>query len=167
MVHRHHQGAEEQGQGSRPRPRARTTFDPKAPVNKDSGLVWHYGGDSARPDAGRNYLFGRTLSTCAVHDGLCLRRRLRRLSPLPGCQDGQEATGSTTWRRTPGVRRTGWTARSTSATRRARCSSSSTARRRRSWGRSSMDGKSSGDAGGGQRRPVRDDGESLQALGDQ
>lgn len=45
-------------------------FDPKASVNKDSGLVWHYGG-KAPEDYERNYLFGRTLSTCAVHDGLC------------------------------------------------------------------------------------------------
>ncbi|HWG42513.1 MAG TPA: PQQ-binding-like beta-propeller repeat protein [Gemmataceae bacterium] len=45
-------------------------FDPKAAVNKDSGLVWHYGGE-APPDAPRNYLFGRSLSTCSVHDGLC------------------------------------------------------------------------------------------------
>jgi outer membrane protein assembly factor BamB len=44
-------------------------FDPKAAVNKDSGLVWHYGGD-APEGAERNYVFGRTLSTCAVHDGL-------------------------------------------------------------------------------------------------
>jgi outer membrane protein assembly factor BamB len=44
-------------------------FDPKAAVNKDSGLVWHYGGD-APEDAPRNYYFGRTMSTCAIHDGL-------------------------------------------------------------------------------------------------
>jgi outer membrane protein assembly factor BamB len=43
-------------------------FDPKAAVNKKSGLVWHYGGPAK--DADRDYLFGRTLSTCAVHDGL-------------------------------------------------------------------------------------------------
>jgi outer membrane protein assembly factor BamB len=46
-------------------------FDPKAPENKDSGLVWHYGG--AVPEDSnydRNYFFGRTMSTCAVHDGL-------------------------------------------------------------------------------------------------
>jgi outer membrane protein assembly factor BamB len=39
--------------------------------NKDSALVWHYGEPS--PPAwkvGRNYVFGRTLSTAAVHDGL-------------------------------------------------------------------------------------------------
>jgi outer membrane protein assembly factor BamB len=45
-------------------------FDPKASVNKDSGLIWHYGG-KAPEDYDRNYLFGRTMSTCAVHDGLC------------------------------------------------------------------------------------------------
>jgi outer membrane protein assembly factor BamB len=45
-------------------------FDPKAPANKDSGLVWHYGG-KAGENSDRDYVFGRTLSTCAVHDGLC------------------------------------------------------------------------------------------------
>jgi outer membrane protein assembly factor BamB len=45
-------------------------FDPKADVNKDSGLIWHYGG-AAPADADRDYLFCRSLSTCAVHDGLC------------------------------------------------------------------------------------------------
>ncbi len=48
----------------------KNNFDPKAAVNKDSGLVWHYGG-KAPEDYNRNYLFGRTMSTCAVHDGLC------------------------------------------------------------------------------------------------
>jgi outer membrane protein assembly factor BamB len=46
-----------------------TIFDPKDPVNKDSGLVWHYGGPAGE-DSERNYVFGRSLSTCAVHDGL-------------------------------------------------------------------------------------------------
>jgi outer membrane protein assembly factor BamB len=49
-------------------------FDPKAEVNKNSGLVWHYG-DFIKPappkGKGRKYRFGRTMSTCAVHDGLC------------------------------------------------------------------------------------------------
>jgi outer membrane protein assembly factor BamB len=46
-------------------------FDPKAPVNKDSALVWHYGEPSPKAwKVGRNYVFGRTLSTAAVHDGL-------------------------------------------------------------------------------------------------
>jgi outer membrane protein assembly factor BamB len=47
-------------------------FDPKAAVNKDSGLVWHYGGYlDPKPKRGRNYKYGRSMSTCAVHDGLC------------------------------------------------------------------------------------------------
>lgn len=44
-------------------------FNPAAPVNKNSGLVWHYGGN-APPDYDRNYYFGRTMSTVAVHEGL-------------------------------------------------------------------------------------------------
>jgi outer membrane protein assembly factor BamB len=49
----------------------RDNFDPKAAINKDSGLVWHFGGEDKSDDAERNYIFGRSLSTCSVHDGLC------------------------------------------------------------------------------------------------
>jgi outer membrane protein assembly factor BamB len=48
-------------------------FDPKAPVNKDSGLVWHFGGPADKKTAeeiGREYVFGRTMSTAAIHDDL-------------------------------------------------------------------------------------------------
>jgi outer membrane protein assembly factor BamB len=46
-------------------------FDPTAPENKNSALVWHYGGKiEPPPEKGRRYTFGRTLSTVAVHDGL-------------------------------------------------------------------------------------------------
>jgi outer membrane protein assembly factor BamB len=46
-------------------------FDPKAEVNKNSGLVWHYGGQIVpRPKTGRDLVFGRTISTCAIRDGL-------------------------------------------------------------------------------------------------
>ncbi len=46
-------------------------FDPKAEVNKNSGLVWHYGGMIKPADMnGRDMVFGRTLSTCAIHDDL-------------------------------------------------------------------------------------------------
>jgi outer membrane protein assembly factor BamB len=53
-------------------------FDPKAEVNKDSGLVWHHGGPvMPKPDdGGREYVFGRTVSTCSVHDGLCYAAEL-------------------------------------------------------------------------------------------
>jgi outer membrane protein assembly factor BamB len=45
-------------------------FDPKAEVNKNSALVWHYGGKLDKPKEGRKFVFGRTMSTCCVHDGL-------------------------------------------------------------------------------------------------
>ncbi len=48
-------------------------FDPEAAENKDSGLVWHYGGPRNPKLANseeRDYVFGRTMSTCCVHDGL-------------------------------------------------------------------------------------------------
>lgn len=44
-------------------------FDPKADVNKNSALVWHYGGFAPEGEE-RRYVFGRTLSTCSVSDGL-------------------------------------------------------------------------------------------------
>jgi outer membrane protein assembly factor BamB len=55
---------------SDPKDEAPNKFDPKDPRNKDSALVWHYGGKNPEEE-GREYLFGRSLSTCAVHDGLC------------------------------------------------------------------------------------------------
>jgi outer membrane protein assembly factor BamB len=46
-------------------------FDSGAAVNKDSALVWHYGGMNPVAGAKPKYLFSRTLSTCAVAGGLC------------------------------------------------------------------------------------------------
>ena len=47
-------------------------FDPKAKVNADSGLVWHYGGRVVpKPkDDEREFVFGHTVSTVAVHGGI-------------------------------------------------------------------------------------------------
>jgi outer membrane protein assembly factor BamB len=39
------------------------------PNTIDSALVWHYGGNWPE-DADREYYFGRSMSSCAVHDGL-------------------------------------------------------------------------------------------------
>jgi outer membrane protein assembly factor BamB len=54
-------------------------FDPAAPVNKDSGLVWHFGGSAdakTQEQTHRDIVFGRTMSTCAVKDGLCFAAEL-------------------------------------------------------------------------------------------
>lgn len=44
-------------------------FDPKAPENKDSALVWHYGGKLPKKGQ-REYQVGRLLSNITVADGL-------------------------------------------------------------------------------------------------
>jgi outer membrane protein assembly factor BamB len=46
-----------------------SVFPPKTKPNPNSAKVWHYGGPAPK-SLGRNYYFGRTMSTCAVHDGL-------------------------------------------------------------------------------------------------
>ena len=71
-------------------------FDPKAAVNKDSGLVWHYGGLIVpKPEGGaREYTFGRTMSTVAVHDGLVYAAEL---DGFLHCLDAQ--TGKELWQR--------------------------------------------------------------------
>ncbi|VTS06681.1 outer membrane protein assembly factor BamB family protein [Tuwongella immobilis] len=45
-------------------------FDPKAPVNAKSGLVWHFGGKETKPNSKREFVFGRTMSTVAIVDGI-------------------------------------------------------------------------------------------------
>ena len=45
-------------------------FDPAASENKDSGLVWHYGGADDRKFVPRDFRFGRTMSTACVVDGV-------------------------------------------------------------------------------------------------
>ncbi len=107
----------------------KNNFDPKAAVNKDSGLVWHYGG-KAPPGVRRNYSFGRSMSTCAVHDGLCYAADFDGYFYCLDANTGEKYWDES-WAPTPGVRRIGWTARFTSAARTARCTSSSTARTRR------------------------------------
>jgi outer membrane protein assembly factor BamB len=76
-------------------------FDPKAPENKDSALVWHYGGYGDPDKIGRNYYFGRTLSTVAVHEGLVyaaeLAGYLHCLDAKTGEQYWEHEIGSNTW----------------------------------------------------------------------
>jgi outer membrane protein assembly factor BamB len=75
-------------------------FDPKDPRNKGSGLVWHYGGKN--PDEeGREFIFGRTLSTCAVHGGLCYAGEfdgvLHCLDAKTGKKYWEHELGADTW----------------------------------------------------------------------
>jgi outer membrane protein assembly factor BamB len=52
---------------------ANDNFDSHDPANQNSALVWHYGGladDKTADETGRNFIFGRTICTAAVHDGL-------------------------------------------------------------------------------------------------
>jgi outer membrane protein assembly factor BamB len=68
-------------------------FDPAAPANKSSALVWHYGGPvMPKPKLGRPVVFGRTISTAAVHDGLAY---LAEESGYLHCLDA--ATGQKHW----------------------------------------------------------------------
>lgn len=48
-------------------------FPPKTTKNPKSAAVWTFGGLAPKEEAeatGRDYRFGRTMSTCAIHDGL-------------------------------------------------------------------------------------------------
>jgi len=45
---------------------------PKTKPNPNSAVVWHFGGAKPNPaPTERGFYFGRTMSTVAVHDGLC------------------------------------------------------------------------------------------------
>ena len=68
---------------------------PKTKANPNSAVVWHFGG-SVKPEdrekVKRDYYFGRTMSTAAVHDGLLY------VADLPGyfyCLDAK--TGKKYW----------------------------------------------------------------------
>lgn len=75
-------------------------FDPKADVNKNSALVWHYGGLAPEGEE-RRYVFGRTLSTCAVHDGLLytgeLAGYIHCLDAKTGKKHWEHEMGAATW----------------------------------------------------------------------
>jgi outer membrane protein assembly factor BamB len=48
-------------------------FDARADINKNSGLVWHYGGEfDKKQENGRDFVFARTMSNVAVWDGLLI-----------------------------------------------------------------------------------------------
>jgi outer membrane protein assembly factor BamB len=78
---------------------------PKTKPNPNSAVGWHYGGPIQDPaeqeKLGRNYFFGRTLSTCAVHDGLVyaaeLAGRLHCLDAKTGKHYWDHDMGSACW----------------------------------------------------------------------
>jgi len=68
-------------------------FDPRARENKNSGLVWHFGG--LRPGVDpmeRELLFRRSISCCVIKDGLCI---VADLSGYVHCVNA--ATGERYW----------------------------------------------------------------------
>jgi len=68
VVHRHHEEAANKDKDSR---RWATISNPKAAVNKNSGLVWHYGGRSSQAkEHGRRKLSLANDEHVAIHDGL-------------------------------------------------------------------------------------------------
>ncbi|MBX9679706.1 MAG: PQQ-binding-like beta-propeller repeat protein [Gemmataceae bacterium] len=78
---------------------------PETKKNPDSALVWHYGESitdpAERKKLGRNYYFGRTMSTCALHEGLCyaadLGGTLFCLDADTGKLHWSHETGGMTW----------------------------------------------------------------------
>jgi outer membrane protein assembly factor BamB len=72
-----------------------SAFPPKTKANPNSAKVWHYGGPTTAEDRKkllRNYYFGRTMSTCAIKDGICYAADL---NGTIHCLDA--ATGKVHW----------------------------------------------------------------------
>jgi len=67
-------------------------FPPKTKPNPKSAMVWHYGGPANAQKLGRNYYFGRTMSSCAIHDGLLY---VAELAGYLHCLDAK--TGESYW----------------------------------------------------------------------
>lgn len=70
-------------------------WPPKTKPNPNSAKVWHYGGPTSPADRkklGRNYYFGRTMSTASIHDGVCY---VADLDGMVHCLDAN--TGEVFW----------------------------------------------------------------------
>ena len=67
-------------------------FDASAPINKDSGLVWHYGGADTRKFVPRDFMFGRTMSTACIVDDVIY---ISELQGYVHCLDAK--TGKKYW----------------------------------------------------------------------
>lgn len=73
-----------------------SVFPPKTKPNPNSAKVWHYGGvienKAEAQKLKRNYYFGRTMSTCAIHDDLVY---VAELAGILHCLDAK--TGKLYW----------------------------------------------------------------------
>ena len=82
-----------------------SVFPPKTKKNPNSAEVWHYGGPIAdkaeQKKLRRNYYFGRTMSTCAIHDDIVyacdLSGLLQALDANTGKVHWEYDTKSDTW----------------------------------------------------------------------
>jgi outer membrane protein assembly factor BamB len=81
-----------------------SVFPPKTKENPNSAKVWHYGGFTTPEDRKklrRNYYFGRTMSTCAIKDGICyaadLNGTIHCLDAATGKVHWTHDTRATTW----------------------------------------------------------------------
>ncbi len=78
-----------------------SVWPPKTKKNPNSAVIWHYGGPADPAKVGRNYYFGRTMSTCAIHDGLVyageLDGHLHCLDAETGKEYWSHRTKAQTW----------------------------------------------------------------------
>ena len=81
-----------------------TVFPPKTKPNPNSAMVWHYGGPTTPADNAklkRPYYFGRTMSTCAIHEDILyvadLNGRLTCMDADTGKVHWEVDTGAEIW----------------------------------------------------------------------
>jgi len=67
-------------------------FPPATQPNPNSGAVWHYGGNEARPHAKRDYVFSRTMSSACIIDDIVY---MGELAGYVQCLDAR--TGKKYW----------------------------------------------------------------------
>lgn len=82
----------------------KNVFPPKTKANPNSAAVWHYGGPVLPKDKkkiNRNYYFGRTMSTCAIHDDILYVAELVGMLHCLDAETGKvhwtHETAATTW----------------------------------------------------------------------
>jgi outer membrane protein assembly factor BamB len=67
-------------------------FPPPTKPNPNSAMVWHYGGPTTKADKAkldRSYYFGRTMSTCAIHEDIVY---VADLDGILHCLDADKGT---------------------------------------------------------------------------